>query len=84
MVHTAIDTAESGHQAARDVIVRRTGFGVLRRCSGLGEYIAFLEPDEDGGSDLVVTDMELPRMDGFELAPRVRVRGRIVNCRWSW
>ena len=44
------------------------------RVRGVEDGEAALEVFEDGGADLVLLDLMLPRLDGFEVFRRIRAR----------
>jgi two-component system chemotaxis sensor kinase CheA len=56
-------------------ILERAGYGVRTANDGV-EALSLLG---DEASDLVVTDIEMPNMDGFELLRAIRAHGRMSN-----
>jgi CheY-like chemotaxis protein len=46
---------------------------------GVGDGIAALAAIEGQTPDIIVTDLALPRMDGYELIARVRANARFAN-----
>jgi CheY-like chemotaxis protein len=46
---------------------------------GVGDGIAALAAIEGQMPDIIVTDLALPRMDGYELIARVRANARFAN-----
>ncbi|TVP78583.1 MAG: sigma-54-dependent Fis family transcriptional regulator [Gemmatimonadales bacterium] len=51
-----------------ELLLRRRGHGTMSASSGA----AGLELLEDGGADLVITDLKMARMDGIEVLRRIR------------
>jgi two-component system cell cycle response regulator CpdR len=55
-------------------ILRREGYAVFSASNAL-DAIGHIE---EGGTDLIITDLYMPRMDGLELVTRLRKAGRTM------
>ena len=69
-----VDDAMTVRELQR-TILERAGFDVTVACDGI-EALALLENET---FDLVLTDVEMPRMDGFELTAHIRAHSTMSN-----
>lgn len=58
-------------------VLERAGFQV--ECAGDGQAAAELLQKSDMPFDLIVSDIEMPKMNGFELARHVRANGKVSH-----
>ena len=69
-----VDDALTVRELQRSIL-ERAGFEVRVACDGF-EALALLD---EATADLVLTDVEMPRMDGFELTEAIRARPNLTN-----
>ena len=80
MVRTVLIVEDSPQMAANLEIALSTLETMEVRVAGSGaEALRWLEAQPDGGVAAVVTDLDMPRVDGFELIERLRSNLRFAS-----